>query len=169
MTRHKFHTPSKLIWSKFTMKKAPFLRTPYNYDMNEAGNEDAIRCKEPTLTQQHHAEEADINTIIRRFNVTGELPQSVRMPTFGDFEGIFDYHQAMNAIREADESFMAMPAETRARFNNNAASFVEFCSDPRNRDEAAKMGLLVPPAPPAEPPPSLKGSSPPEPPKTDTK
>lgn len=134
------------------MKKAPFLRTPYNYDMNDAGDEDAIRCREPTLTQQHHIEECDINTIVERFNITGQLPDNVRMPQFGDFEGIFNYHDAMNAIRQAEESFMAMDGKIRARFNNDAGKFVEFCTDPQNRDEAIKLGLIpVPPGPGPEP------------------
>lgn len=151
--------------------KPTFMRTAYNYDMNEAGDESALQCKDKTLTQQHFKEEADINTIVQRFHLTGELPTDVRMPMNGDFSGVFDFQSAMNAIRAAEESFAAMPAQVRSRFQNNPAAFVAFCSDPENTAEAIKMGLAtarpVPdaPKPPEEPKP---GTPPPAPPKTGT-
>lgn len=122
--------------------KPPFLRTAYNYDTNKAGDESALHCKDPTLTKQSFAEEVDINTIVRRFNITGELPTNVRMPEYGDFEGIFDFTSAMNAIRAAQESFDAMPADVRSRFHNDPAQFVDFCSNQANRQEAEKLGLV---------------------------
>lgn len=101
-----------------------------------------LACKDKTLTQQHFAEEVDINTIVRRFNLTGQLPEAVAMPTYADFEEIFDFQTAMNTIRAAQEAFMAMPHPIRTRFHNDPAEFVAFCSDPENRPEAAKMGLV---------------------------
>lgn len=135
------------------MINVPFLRSPYNYDRNAAGDESGIDCLfdrdtgavTPSLAQQQFAEEVDINTIVRRFGISGQLPQNVRAPTFGDFENIPNYHDAMNAIRQADESFAAMPAEVRYRFHNDPGRFVEFVSDENNRAEAIKLGLVVPP------------------------
>lgn len=135
------------------MINVPFLRSPYNYDRNAAGDESGIDClfdratgeATPSLAQQSFAEEVDINTIVRRFGISGQLPQNVRAPTFGDFENIPNYHDAMNAIRQADESFNAMPAEVRYRFNNDPGRFVEFVSDENNRAEAIRLGLVVPP------------------------
>lgn len=124
--------------------KPPFLRTEHNYDMNKAGDESGLKCQDATLTKQSFADEVDINTIVRRFNVTGELPQGVRMPTYGDFTSVMDFQEAQNAIRAADESFMAMPHEIRARFDNDPARFVEFCSDPANEPQAKKWGLVPP-------------------------
>lgn len=120
-----------------------FLRTAYNYDKNAASDESGLSCPEPTLAKQSFKEECDINTIVERFGITGQLPQNVRMPTYGDFEQVYDFHTAMNAIRAAEESFMAMPAKIRARFQNDPQQFVEFCSDENNREEAAKLGLAA--------------------------
>jgi hypothetical protein len=39
---------------------------------------------------------------------------------------------------------MALPADIRFRFLNDPGRFVDFCSDPANRDEMSKMGLLRP-------------------------
>lgn len=120
----------------------PFMRSPYNYDMNTAGNEDAIHCTDVSLAKQSFAEECDINTIVRKFGVTGELPTNIRMPSYGDFTGLNSFHEAMNAVAAAHESFDQMPAEVRARFHNNPQEFIEFCDNPANMAEARKLGLV---------------------------
>lgn len=124
------------------MIKLPFVRSPDNYDRNAVSQETGVECLDPSLAKQSFAEEVDINTIVRRFNLTGQLPDNVRAPTYADFEGIFDFHSAMNAVASAGEAFDAMPAEVRSRFHNNPAEFVDFCSDEKNRVEAEKLGLL---------------------------
>lgn len=121
-----------------------FFRSGFNYDADQVSSETGLECSDPSLAQQQFAEEADINTIVNRFGLTGELPTAVRMPTYADFDEAIDYHSAMNVISAARESFMAMPAEVRARFANDPGAFVAFCSDESNRAEAAKLGLLVP-------------------------
>lgn len=120
----------------------PFLRTENNYDRNKAGDESGLKCEDATLTKQAFAEECDINTIVRRFGISGELPTGVRMPTHGDFTGISDFKTAMDAIARANEAFDEMPAEVRARFHNDPHEFVDFCSDEANRAEAEKYGLI---------------------------
>lgn len=123
---------------------APFVRNPYNYDTNAASRESGLECKEKTLTKQAFKDECDINTIVERFHITGELPQNVRMPSYGDFTGVNDFQSAMNAIAIANEAFDAMPANVRARFHNDPAEFVDFCSDKANLEEAKKLGLVEP-------------------------
>lgn len=122
--------------------KGPFLRTPYNYDMNAAGDETALECKDPSLADQSQAEDADINTIVRRFGLDGQLPESPRVPSYQDFDGVFDFQSAMNSVRTATEDFMAMPARLRARFHNNPQELLEFVSNEDNRSEAVKLGLV---------------------------
>lgn len=131
------------------MKIKEFVRTPHNYDVDEVSNESGLVCPEPTLAQQHSADECDINFIVERFGVTGQLPpQTGPMPTYGDFTGIGDYRDALEAVMRADEAFMALPANIRERFDNDPALFVDFCSDPDNRSEAIDLGLIPPPAKP---------------------
>lgn len=120
-----------------------FVRAPYNYDVDKASDESGLKCEDESLAKQQFAEECDINTIVRRFRITGELPSNVRMPTYGDFTEVTDFHSAMNAVAAARESFEAMPAEVRARFNNDPGAFVDFCSDDKNRAEAEKLGLVA--------------------------
>lgn len=133
------------------MKKAIFIRTPYNYDVDEVSNETGLVCPEPTMAQQQFRDEADINTIMERFGRTGELVAPVRMPQYGDFTGVNDYHTAMNAVIDAQTSFDALPAKVRARFDNDPGQFVEFCLDDNNREEAVSLGLVAPTVPPVVP------------------
>lgn len=131
----------------------PFVRSTYNYDADLASYDSGLLCEDLSLAVQDARDEVDINTIVRRFGLTGQLPDEVRVPQYGDFVGLHDYHSAMNAVADANESFDALPADLRSRFNNDPAVFVEFCLDERNRDEMTKLGLLKPvePAPPAAP------------------
>jgi len=124
--------------------KTPFLRTAYNYDTFAASNESGLACEEPTLAQQQFKAECDINNILKQFNVTGLLPQKAVSPRYGDFSGIMDYHSALNAVIDAEDEFMTLPADLRKRFDHDPAALVEFLADENNRDEAVKLGLVDP-------------------------
>lgn len=102
----------------------------------------ALLCRDASRAKQEFKEESDINVIVKRFGITGKMPVGVRMPQYGDFTGISSFHEAANAIAAARESFDAMPAEVRSRFNNDPEAFVAFCGDDRNRAEAVKLGLV---------------------------
>lgn len=143
--------------------KAPFIRTPFNYDMNKASDESALHCKDKSLTKQSFLEEVDINTIASRYGLTGQMPDDVRPITYGDFTNVFDFKSAMDAIATANESFDAMPAPLRSKFHNDPQEFVEFCSRPENLPEMRKMGLAIPEATPPAPPPAQTPPAAPEP------
>jgi phage internal scaffolding protein len=127
------------------MKKAPFLRTPYNYDTNAASNGSGLHCEDATLAQQHFKDECDINNILRQFNITGQLPENTLSPRYGDFTGISDYHSALNQVIAAEDEFMSLPAQLRARFDNDPAKLIDFLDNQENKDEAIKLGLVNPP------------------------
>lgn len=137
-----------------------FVRHAYNYDHDAASVATGLICPEPTRTKQEFRDETDINTLLRRFSVTGELPTGVRMPTYGDFDIVMDFQSAANAIAQANEAFEQMPAEVRRRFDNDPERFVAFCSDRDNLAEARKLGLVPPEELPPKPAPA---GGPPEP------
>lgn len=139
-----------------------FVRTPYNYDVEAVSRETGILEEMESMTNQSFKEECDINTIVRRFGVTGQVPAGIRVPTYQMFEDIFDFHSAMNTIAEARESFDQLPATVRRRFENDPQKFVAFCADPKNLPEMRKMGLAIPEAEPqntSEPNVSAKGKA----------
>lgn len=122
-----------------------FVRTPYNYDRMLASVESGLKCKPESKTVQSQKKDSDINVIVKRFGLTGQLPQVRRPPMIGDFtDAPLDYRGALERIKEAEDSFAAMSAAVRKRFKNDPVAFVEFCSDPKNLDEMRSMGLAVP-------------------------
>lgn len=103
-------------------------------------------CADKSLTVQSAVEETDINTIVRRFGLTGQLPSEVAMPRYEDFEAVWDYKSAMDMIAEARNGFMRFPGDVRERFNNDPGELIAFCEKPGNLEEARKLGLAMPPA-----------------------
>lgn len=119
----------------------PFLRTAYNYDRDLESLRAGLHCDDATKAQQQFAEECDINTIVERFAITGELPAPQRMPFNGDFEEAVDLRESLDLLRAADEAFHSFPAPIRAQFENDPVKFVDFVSDPANIDKAREWGL----------------------------
>lgn len=138
--------------------RAVFLRTPFNYDVDEASlsagqaafsvDADGLVLDE-SRTQQSFRGECDINEIVRRFGITGKLPEDLRVPVSGDFTGIVDFKTALDAVVQAEADFMTLPAETRARFQNDPQQLLSFLDDDKNREEAVRLGLVS--APPVVP------------------
>lgn len=122
-------TTSKKIYSLLNRPKGSTL---------QFGNKD--------LTQQQFKNDADINEIVRRAKKTGSLiDPSIkvgRVPQFGDFSGVVDYHTAQNQLIEAKNAFMQLDPYVRQRFRNDPHELIEFLSDDKNRDEAEKLGLV---------------------------
>lgn len=123
-------------------KREIFVRSAFNYDADVVSNETALTCEDDSLAIQSAEEESNINTIVRRFGLTGELPNDVKMPQSGDFTNLPDFHTAMNIVRKTQEEFLRVPAELRARFGNDPQAFMSFVEDENNRDEARRLGLL---------------------------
>lgn len=121
--------------------KAPFLRTPYNYDTNAASDESSLVCLEPTKAQQHFKDECDINYVLNNFGIDA-LSVSPLQPRYGDFSDVVDYHSALNAVIAAEDEFMALPAKIRSRFDNDPAKLIDFLENPANREEAESLGLV---------------------------
>ena len=128
-----------------------FFRSGFNYDRDVVSLETGLMCEDESLAIQSAKEESDINTIVRKFGLTGELPSDLKMPQSGDFTDVPDFHTAMNMVRSAQEEFLRVPAEIRARFNNDPQRLMSFLEDGSNADEARKLGFLADPVPAPEP------------------
>lgn len=106
---------------------------------------------EPSMTQQQFKDECDINILMRKYQSTGTIPQSMVKPIYGDFTKVPDYQAAMNVVIEADGLFASLPSEVRKRFDNDPAKFLAFADDPANGDELIALGLREKPKPAAPP------------------
>lgn len=100
----------------------------------------------PSLTKQSFRDECDINVIMGRYLRTGVLDfVSKHQPQYMDTTGM-DFQRAMLVVAESQTMFNDLPSNIRTQFENNPAKFLDFCHDPKNLPEMAKMGLLRPDA-----------------------
>ncbi|WNK14664.1 MAG: internal scaffolding protein [Microvirus sp.] len=140
-----------------------FLRNPYNYDMDIVSYATGVQCVEPTKTQQQFKDECDINTILKRFNATGELPVRPVTAAFSDFSEVFDFQSAMNQIVLSRMMFNELPAKTRDYFRNDPQRLLVFLEDPANREEGERLGLIEKRKPPEGLPTAGGDGAPPKP------
>lgn len=101
----------------------------------------------PSITQQHFANECDINQIMARVVQGQAAPLQSGSPLFGDFSNITSFQDAQNKILQAQEAFNHLNPLIRRRFGNNPAQLIDFLAVKENREEAIKLGLIEQPQP----------------------
>lgn len=95
------------------------------------------------VTDQSFKEECDINTIMARYQSTGEIPLlNDQQGQWLDVTGM-DFQRHMDFIIDAQNLFDQLPSSIRDRFGNDPAAFLDFTSNDDNAVEIAKMGLLT--------------------------
>lgn len=139
----------------------PLVRTRFNTDFDKLSRCTSIGVFEKTRTQQQFKEDADINEIVRRFGLTGKLPDDIRMPEYADYNDVFDFQTAMNTMMNAEREFMKLPSDVRRHFDNDPQKLLEFVGNDANYDQAVKLGIVKAKAPP--PPAPAPAPTPPAP------
>lgn len=106
----------------------------------------------PSMTRQEFADDCDINSIMARYETTGNLhaPFAKDGLHYADYTDVPDLMTAMNLMSVASDDFMSLPAKVRREFDNDPVAFVNFASDPSNLDQMRIWGL-APPAPQERP------------------
>lgn len=118
---------------------------------SEDGPRPVFASKLPSATKQQFASEADINTLIARYQKTGSfynplVPSGTpRVPQFVDVSEVGDVQEQMNTIVHVQDMFMALPARVREMFGHNPATFVSFASDPANFAKCVELGIFEKP------------------------
>jgi len=128
----------------------------HSYDSAEVSDATGKDTGSESLVQQHLRDEVDINTIVRRFGLTREMPSGVAGGVYGDFSGISDFESAMEMIQRARKGFNVLPPEVRERFGNDPARLIRFAQEASESDFMAatqKKPPVVPPGGGVEPPP----------------
>ncbi|AXH77584.1 MAG: internal scaffolding protein [Microviridae sp.] len=98
--------------------------------------------KDSPVTKQCFKDESDINTIMARYQSTGEMPVlNVVAPQYLDASG-FDFQAMQDQVVEARNLFGQLPSTLRNRFANDPAAFLEYVQDEANYPEMRKLGLL---------------------------
>lgn len=97
-----------------------------------------------SLTKQAFAQECDINYILQNNALVAPLtPQQYASLRFEDLGDSTDFHSAKNYLIEAENAFMSLDANIRARFKNDPGAFLDFVQNPDNQDELIDLGLAV--------------------------
>lgn len=107
--------------------------------------------KEPSMTKQSFVAECDINNIVRDFTVTGQIQHINEHAAKGQFVDLpdnLDYQEAVEIARLGNNAFSVLPAQLRARFDNDPEKFLMFMADPANQEEMIKLGLATDTRPP---------------------
>lgn len=114
---------------------------PQFYSRYNPAPQVAVEFDEPSMTQQHFADECDINNILAKFVKTGIL-ENIGPGVYADVAEAGDYLDAIETIRRADEEFSSLPSHIRKEFDNSPANFLAFVADEKNRDRAVEIGLI---------------------------
>jgi len=96
----------------------------------------------PSKTKQQFKEEADINVITKNFLKTGIMNNVMQgEPVYADISHV-NYLDMLNAVSNIDGMFNRLPARLRQQFHNSPVQMLRWTEDPKNHDQARKLGLL---------------------------
>lgn len=94
-----------------------------------------------SLTKASEADACDINQIVQRYMKDGVLEHVRSNPgVYDDVATSLEFQDALELVRNAQYSFAIMPAEIRARFDNDPAQFLRFVDE--NEDFLFKLGIV---------------------------
>lgn len=99
----------------------------------------------PSVTEQSHAKECDINCIMARYRKTGVLApdHQLRSGYYADLCEIGSYEEMQQAIVDAESHFMKLSPDQRDAFGNNVYRFLDEIHDSSKIDKFIKLGLVA--------------------------
>lgn len=106
----------------------------------------------PSRTKQEFAKDCDVNQIVAKYRKTGSITH-VRNSTNGVYADMTDapgFLEATQTVAKARQAFEEIPAHIRNQFGHDPENLMRFLNDPKNHEEAIKMGLMT-----AKPKPAL--------------
>lgn len=114
-----------------------------------------------TRVKQSFRDECDINNILKQYQKTGmirHMAANAERGMYADLPDEVDFQTSFNIVKQAEEAFASLPSKIRERFLNSPEQFLAFISDPKNQDEAIKMGLATDNRPKPSPEPGNGGA-----------
>lgn len=101
----------------------------------------------PSMTKQEFVRECDINNVIKQYKTQGmvtHINAKAAQGAFTDLPDSVDFQESLHIIMVAENAFMSLPSKIRDRFGQDPAEFLAFLNDPKNQDEARRLGILKP-------------------------
>lgn len=117
------------------------------------------------MVKDAEREQADINSIIAKWIKTGSTVQPGVHAKYGDFTGVVDFHEAVNRVKEAEESFLRLPIAVKRACDQDPGKFLDLVYSAETREELEELGLVteMAPADAPQPEPDPKPVTPPDP------
>ena len=101
---------------------------------------------EPSKTDQQYTEDCCANSILAKYAKTGQINHIAKVRgQYADVSGVEDLHGTMLKIKDMEAEFLKMSPELRAKFGNKPEGMIQWLSDPKNDEEAVKLGLKLAP------------------------
>lgn len=95
-----------------------------------------------SLAKQEFKDQCDINHIMRQFNSGKQITHIRQMQgQYMNLTELPNLFEAKQIIATAHDTFMTLPSQIRARFDNDPQALITFLNDPNNNPEAIKLGL----------------------------
>lgn len=129
-------------------RSPPMWKTPFNHDTDLESLASGTACRDPSKTQQQFAKDADINEILRKFMLGGDLPVH-GSPVYQDAEEEFDLQNQIVTRHQVEEAWNALPAAVRniLRTPETFVRYIDECSRTGHYDELIELGLVDPGTP----------------------
>lgn len=101
--------------------------------------------EEKSLTDQSWKVDCDVNHVMSKFMKTGQISHLAKVEgQYADVSGIQCLHDSLTVVAEAESAFNMLPAKLRKKFSNSMVKMDEYLRDPKNNEEAIKLGLKKP-------------------------
>ncbi len=97
------------------------------------------------LTKQSEKDSTDVNLIMDSWIHAGAAVAGHLNPakgSYGDFSSGVGYHEALDAVMDAQKCFSALPAKIRSHVENDPGQFLDLVFDPERRDELERLGIV---------------------------
>lgn len=91
--------------------------------------------------RQSELDATDINQIVERFE-RGGVPLPVGENRFLDVSEVPDFRSALAQVQRANEYFAALPAKSRAMFQNDPAAFLDRVNNPHELQLLVDAGVI---------------------------
>lgn len=102
----------------------------------------------PDMAQSQYEKECDVTQIMKKADATGQLTHlAAHQGTYVDLVGAPDFMEMNNKVIRAQQAFMTLPAELRAKCNNDPAQFLAMLADSKNDEELIRLGVKAKPIP----------------------
>jgi len=109
---------------------------------------DALPGNPKGRTKQHMKDECDINRILTRFRITGQISHLAQgLPVYTDVSELTDFRDSIHRVQAATEFFGKLNSTTRYAFDNDPVAFLDFVIKTQHGDPNAialgeKIGII---------------------------